>query len=157
MVFYEDKPQEEVAGGGGSVWVGRVGVGRRREVCPGLSIPRNRQDGRTRNRWCIPKVAPTRGVHRLYVTEPPPEVGIGWDGMGVLWEVVRGIFCLSSLSSHLFRLGLFLRSLPGHVATSPQAKVCSLASKPPLPFPTQPQQLSSFEASAKKSCEKGAA
>jgi hypothetical protein len=79
--FYEDKPQEEVAGGG--VGLGRSGwVGRRREVCPGLSIPRNRQDGRTRNRWCIPKVAPTRGVHRLYVTEPPPEVGIGWDGMG---------------------------------------------------------------------------
>ena len=44
-------PQEEVAGGG--VGLGRSGwVGRRREVGPGLSIPRKRQDGRTRNRWC---------------------------------------------------------------------------------------------------------
>ena len=80
-------PQEEVAGGG--VGLGRSGwVGRRREVGPGLSILRNRQDGRTRNRWCIPKVAPTRGVHWLYVTEPPPKGGMGWDGMG--WGPVGG-------------------------------------------------------------------
>ena len=43
--------RKKVAGGG--VGLGRSGwVGRRREVGPGLSIPRKRQDGRTRNRWC---------------------------------------------------------------------------------------------------------
>ena len=80
---------------------------------------------------------------------------MGWDG--VLWEVVRGIFCLSSLSSHLFRLALFLHSLPGHVAHVAPSKGLLLSKQPPLSFPTQPRQLSSFEASAKKPCEKGAA
>ena len=61
----------------GSGWVGRSLSGG-----PGLSIPRNHQDGRNRNRWCILKVVPAGGVHRLYVTEPRRRPG--WDGMGLV-------------------------------------------------------------------------
>jgi hypothetical protein len=32
------------------------------------------------------------GVHRLYVTEPPPEVGVGWDGMGLVHPPLKFAF-----------------------------------------------------------------
>ena len=58
-------PQEEVA----RDWVGRLGWGsllRWVQVCP---FPGNRQGGRSRNRRCIPKVAPAGVVHRLCVAD----------------------------------------------------------------------------------------
>ena len=153
--FYEDKPQEEVAGGG--VGLGRSGwVGRRREVCPGLSIPATvRTEGpgtggasqrSPRPVGCTGSTWPSR--HRRSGLD-----GMGWGPVGGSpWYLLSFVIVFPSV-----QVGP-LPALPsrprGHVAPS---KGLLLSKHPPFPFPTQPQQLSSFEASAKKSCEKGAA
>ena len=112
----------------GSGWVGRVGwVG---EVGPGLSIPRYRQDGRKRNRWCIPKVVPAGGVHRHYVTEPTPD-GTGSCGRYLLsFVIVFPPVQVGPLHPPPSRP----RGPQRHAA----GKGLLLSKKPPLSFPTQP-------------------
>ena len=112
----------------GSGWVGRVGwVG---EVGPGLSIPRHRQDGRKRNRWCIPKVVPAGGVHRHYVIEPPPD-GTGSCGRYLLsFVIVFPPVLVGPLPPPPSRPRGPQRHAPG--------KGLLLSKKPPLSFPTQP-------------------
>ena len=53
----------------------RQGQLKRWILCLGCHKKKWPEDGRNRNRWCIPKAPKAGGVHRLYVTELPPEVG----------------------------------------------------------------------------------
>ena len=118
-------PQEEVAGGG--VGLGRsVAVGRSRFVDSPLPSGWEEEE---------PVVHPKGRPGRRGAPALRDRAATGWDG--VLWEV-SSVFrhCLPICSGWASSCAPFPATWP----TSPQAKVCSLASN--LPFPTQPQQLS---------------
>ena len=140
----------------GSVWVGRVGsvaVGRFVQVCRFPATVRTEGPGTGGASQRSPRPAGCTGS-----TWPSRHRRSGLDGMG--WGPVGGSpwyllsFVIVFPSVQVGPLPALPSRPRGHVAPS---KGLLLSKQPPLPFPPQPQQLSSFEASAKKPCEKGAA
>ena len=80
------------------------------------------QDGRTRNRWCIPKIKP---IGKLYVREPPPELSQACLGNRLLLLVLLSLAYLVLL----FLLPHCLTGAPLPAApSSPQETATSTAS-----------------------------
>ena len=80
------------------------------------------QDGRTRNRWCIPKIKP---IGKLYVREPPPELSQACLGNRLLLLVLLSLAYLVLL----FLIPHCLTGAPLPAApSSPQETATSTAS-----------------------------